>query len=149
MTHRAIQYATWGSVIAWCATMMLTIASHWLNPRDHRISLRSDLHVGIGNTPGPLLVIFNDPVHGPYYGSIVGLTDSDGNLHPRDLKCTGFTSILGIYYRHFLWADSGTTLWTLMLSLFTPLVLFAILPTIAIVRILRRKSLPHQLSGAS
>jgi hypothetical protein len=62
---------------------------------------------------------FNDPMYGPYTGSIISISPP-GGPPPTDLKATYFGDIAGLYYRDFRWAD-GRRLWTLAVSVFCPM----------------------------
>ena len=77
------------------------------------------------------LVLFNDAEYGPYRGSIIGLVDADGSIYPPLEREESFGDSWGVYYRHFQWSDS--TLWTLMVTLWYPIALFAIMPFVSLV----------------
>jgi hypothetical protein len=108
------------------------------------------------------IVFFNDSEYGPYEGSIIGLVDKEGNLlyeggrarpipkHSWSIGDYGISNVdyvneqgepvlkkracnfPGIYYRRFVWPD--TSLWTLSVSFWYPLLLFALLPGLRIGR---------------
>ena len=85
------------------------------------------------------IAFFSDADHGPYYGSVIALTDADGNVSPPLQKEESFGDSWGIYYRYFQWSDS--TLWTLMVSLWYPILLFAMIPA---ARLLRHSFRPRE-----
>ncbi len=123
MATRAFRFLCVAWFVLSCLTVILLVLSLAMNPWDHRISLSDDFHVGLW---AGRAVFFNDAEYGPYRGSIIGLTDSDGNADPpleREIK---WGDSLGVYFRYFRWPDS--TLWTLMVSLLWPLAIFG-LPT--------------------
>jgi hypothetical protein len=134
MTHRVLAITTWISGIALIASLVLASASVWLDPWQQRLSFGKDVHVGVWSAWGPRLIFFNDAEYGPYRGSTIALVDDGGNTYPRDFKPSGFGDVAGVYYRHFVWTNTNDTLWTLMVSLWYPIVLFAALPGWAIVR---------------
>jgi len=103
-----------------------------------------------------MLEIFNDSQYGPYSGSIIALSD---DKHPPKavwdwrvsenygvgkeyifdgkgaIQVTGTgADFPGIYYRHFQWPNTSQPLWTLMVSLWYPLFIFSILPSVWILR---------------
>jgi len=108
------------------------------------------------------IVFFNDGENGPYEGSIIALVDEEGNLLYEDgrarpiSKCFwtvgdyGFSNVdyvneqdepvlkrwacdfPGIYYQRIVWPD--TRFWTLAVSFWYPLLLFALLPALWIGR---------------
>jgi hypothetical protein len=122
---------------------------------NHRLSLSGTFHVGLcggysENWTGNI-VFFNDPVNGPYTGSIIDVAstnapppvtrlfwrvgeygaisgtnfDSQGEWK---LKFTAWTSP-GIYYRHFVFRGRGV-LWTAMLNLGHLMIFFGLLPVL-------------------
>lgn len=138
MQRRALIIATRISTVLLALVLILAIASIWLNPRDHHLSLREDLHVGVWNHGLEVrIAFFNDSEYGPYRGSMIGIVDGQGNLYPP-LERKRYFDMPGVYYRYFRWSDA--TLWTFMLSLWYPIVLFAILPTRRFVRWRRANS---------
>ena len=112
-------------------TMLLWLSAFVVNPWDHSLSVTSDFHVGIwggfDGLPVGNVVFFNNKEYGPYRGSIITLSGDDGGL-PPSLQATAWGPAYGVYYRHFHWLDSGTNLWTLMVSLAYPFALFSVLP---------------------
>ena len=92
-----------------------------------QFSFSDDSHAGVGARGlDSRIVFFSDAEYGPYHASIIGLADADGNDYPPLILEESFGDSLGIYYRSFQWSDS--TLWTLMVTLWYPIVLFAIMP---------------------
>lgn len=140
------------TLLAIC-TFGLWLATFAITPWDHKISLAQNFHVSVwkgfsGDTLGRL-VIFNDAQYGPYRGSIMRL--SDGNVQETcfgwhagdyDFGQIIFTNqdhtidklkacdLPGIYFRHWQMHDQVHPLWTLMVSLWYPLVVFSLLPVI-------------------
>ncbi|MCA8988131.1 MAG: hypothetical protein KDA78_10840 [Planctomycetaceae bacterium] len=113
-------------------SVLMFLAGYIISPLDYHFSLSDDFHVGVwSNGPDSRLVFFNDPAYGPYRGSIIGLTDQDGNVYPPLIHEQSFGDSWGIYYRYFQWSDS--TLWTLTVTLWYPIVLFAILPLASLI----------------
>lgn len=109
-------------------TVVLAIASFMVDPWKHSISLGDGFHVTLWHpSDNPSVVFFSDQDYGPYPGSIVGIVGPDGTVYPKRLKEIHFGAIAGIYFRYFQWAPTDV-LWTLMVSLLYPLMLFAVLP---------------------
>jgi hypothetical protein len=131
MAIRAFNVATLISSILLACTTILWASAFAINPWHYRLSVTSTFHVGVwGGFDGPFLgrlVFFNDKEYGPYRGSIIFLVDSQGNS-ARPMITREWGDAFGVYYRHFHWLDTDQTLWTLMVSLAYPLVLFAVLP---------------------
>lgn len=108
-----------------------------MTPWDHRISFSRGFHVSVwrgpaGDTLGRL-VVFNNAEYGPYSGSTIQIVDEKGNASPRLDRKIEWGDTCGFYYRYFRWPD-GKTLWTLMLSLWYPLLAFCILPAFWLLR---------------
>lgn len=134
-------------------TVGLWLATFTITPWDHKISFTQDFHVSVwkgfsGDTLGRL-VIFNDAEYGPYRGSIMRLseentqeTQSGWHAGDYDFGQIIYTNrddtidklkacdLPGIYFRHWKIHDQVRPLWTLMVSLWYPLVLFSLLPII-------------------
>ena len=122
MAHRAVTIATWSCAAFVALLLGLATASVWINPWDHYLSISQQFHIGIwGRGVDIRLVFFNDADYGPYRGSMISL---DGN--PPVDRAVYFGDTAGIYYRYFGVTDSS--LWTLMLSIWYPIALLAILP---------------------
>lgn len=171
MTRRYLRATALISCVFLGFTLVLTIAAVWLNPWKQRLTITNSFHIGLFSGFGDDLigriVFFNDSDYGPYWGSIIGLVNKEGNLAyegglARPIrKCSwkvGDYGILhvdyvneqgepvlkrracnfpGIYYRRFVWPD--TSLWTLAVSFWYPLSLFALLPGLWIGRKLMRR----------
>lgn len=104
-----------------CFLMLLLLMGYVTSPDQNYVSLSQNFHLGILNDGlDSKIVCFNDAKAGPYRGSIVGFA---GDEFPETIA---FGSSFGIYYRHFEWPDS--TLWTLMVSLWYPISVAALLP---------------------
>ena len=139
MVRATLRIATLISIVLVIATALLIVVSYFFSPWEHYyVSFTERAHVGVwGRGLDPRIVFFNHP-DGPYCGSIIGIIDSEGNLHPPLIREESFGDSWGIYYRYFQWADAK--LWTLMVSLWYPLAIFAILPTTRwIVPLFRRR----------
>ena len=127
MARRTLKIATCLSTAMLTVMVVLFVAGIWINPRDHHLSLSDTFHVSVSGRGWDIrLVFFNDAEYGPYSGSVIGVVDNQGNVYPPLEREVSFGDTAGIYYRYFRW--SGATLWTLMLSLWYPIALFAILP---------------------
>ena len=138
MAHRAFTTVAYVSVALLVATLVLTVGGIWLNPSDHHLSLGERFHIGVGGHGWDRrLVLFSDGEGGPYAGSVVSLLGADGDVRPALDHLTGFGDTAGIYYRYIRSPDA--TVWTLTLSLWYPIVLFAILPAIWWTRKERRR----------
>lgn len=87
------------------------------------------VHVAVTMERGGNLVLFNQKA--PYTGSIYKLA-GDNSVNE-----TGLTSC-GIYFRHITHTnEKGQNWWTLMVSLWYPIIIFGIFPCILIIRKLR------------
>ena len=110
-------------------TVLLFIAGYVLNPSDHHISLGDSFHVGVSSRGlDSRIVVFNDADYGAYEGSVIDLVDRDGRGDPTLKRKIGWGDSWGVYYRYFQWSDG--TLWTLMISLWYPIALLAIMPAV-------------------
>lgn len=118
----------------------LFVAGYFFNAWDYRLSLSNEFHIGLWNQGfDSRIVFFNNAEYGPYRGSLIGLDDGEGNIYPP-LKCRRyFGDSWGIYYRYFEWFDQPK-LWTLMVSLWNPIIGFALLPTIQMYARMRRRT---------
>jgi hypothetical protein len=131
--QRAFDFATLLSATLVALTLELWALAFFIYAVEQRLSLTHSFHVSVcgphsGNiTAG--LVFFSDELTGPYQGSILYLTDDEGNP-PYAITRRAWGEKWGIYYRHFLRHDTGQTLWTLSVSLAYPLAFFSILPAI-------------------
>ncbi|WP_231742343.1 hypothetical protein, partial [Stieleria varia] len=132
VAHRTFKIATVFSTLMLAISILLFIVGYIVSPWDYHFSFSDDSHVGVW-TRGldSRLVFFNDAEYGPYRGSIIGLVDADGNVYPPLEREEAFGDSWGIYYRYFKSSDS--TIWTLMVTLWYPIVLFAIMPLVGLV----------------
>ena len=127
MAHRAFKIATVVSAVMLAVSILLFLVGYVFNPWDYHVSFSDDSYVGVWSRGlDSRLVIFNDAEYGPYLGSIIGLVGADGNIYPPIEREEAYGDSLGVYYRAFQWADS--TFWTLMVTLWYPVALFAIMP---------------------
>lgn len=123
------------SVTLLAATLILLPFSWVANPRLHYVSLTDTLHVGLccrglrDLDRGGCLVFFNDSLRGPYRGGLISV-NIEGVVYggpDHEVRADWF----GVYYRYFRWPDD--MVWTLMIRLFYPILLFAVLPTVWLV----------------
>lgn len=123
MSQRLFRIATWACTVLLALTVAFAVSSHWLNPWSHRLSFGNHFHVSVfwSHDLDIRLVFFNDANYGPYKGSMMSIVGAP----PIDEK-RAFGDTAGIYYRYF--RDGPDTLWTLMLSIWYPAVLFSLLP---------------------
>jgi len=166
MTHRPFCAASLASAFFAVCVLALWLATFAITPWDHRVSLTDRFYVSVwsgfgGDTLGRL-VIFSDAHYGPYRGSIIGIGGE--NTHEvrwgwqaghYDFGKITFTNpsgtvdrlrlcdLPGVYFRHFDIHDQAHTLWTLMISLWYPLIAFTILPAIWIFRRWRSRHKPY------
>jgi len=110
-----------------CAVLLLVAIGCVTDPWHHFLSVDRDFHVGVLNRGiDSRIVFFNNAQDGPYAGSIIRFDDDPFPY------TTAFGDSWGVYYRHFVWPDA--TLWTLKVSLWYPIVAFAVLPIFRFVR---------------
>lgn len=133
MSKRAFRIATVTSTVLFIGSVVLFLAGFILNPWDHYLSFNDESHVGVlGMGFESKLVFFNDTEYGPYRGSIIGLVDEDmvEDTNGPSLRdyALAFAQSVGVYYRYFEFPDDK--LWTLMVNLWYPIVIFSILPII-------------------
>jgi hypothetical protein len=128
--RRTFNIITLVSAILLGGSLFLLFISCKINPRDSHLSLCDTFHISVFERR---LAFFNSSEYGPYRGSIIGFADSNGNIQPP-LECDiGFGDTMGIYYRYFHWKDGGV-LWTLMISLWYPTIVFSVLPILLCIR---------------
>ncbi len=99
------------------------------------ISLNPQCHIsvcGFGNSSVSRLNMFNNPTYGPYRGSVIELSKGPDDEPTVKLKAA-FGDSYGIYYRYFEWPDKSV-LYTLSVTLWYPLIGFAIAPFYWLVR---------------
>ncbi len=127
VSNRTLKTATIISTVMFTASVSLFLAGYFFAPRDYHFSLSDNFHIGVwARGFDSRVVFFNDVEYGPYCGSIIGLVDADHNANPPVQLRQAFGDSWGIYYRHFQWSDS--TLWTLTVTLWYSIALFAIMP---------------------
>ncbi|MDB5392332.1 MAG: hypothetical protein JWM11_7978 [Planctomycetaceae bacterium] len=124
LANRAIKVAVLFSLCLSVISGMLFLCGFAANPWEHYLSFNKSFHVGVWNREfDSRIVFFNDAEYGPYRGSLIGLEGSDPSLDPQ---IRAFGDTWGIYYRDLRWPDER--LWTLMVSLWYPIILFALPP---------------------
>lgn len=132
MDRRALKILTILSFALLMATVLLFISGYALSSWDHHVSFGDSCHIGVWNRGlDSRLVVFSDSDYGPYRGSIIGLVDANGNVYPPLKRRAAYGDAWGIYYRYFQWADAK--LWTLMVSLWYPIAILAIMPLVRFV----------------
>jgi hypothetical protein len=136
MARRALGILTVVSTALLVVAILLLLAGYALRPRFHYVSISDSLHVGLEARGFDSRSVFFNDATGPYRGSIIGLLDSDGNLVDPLEREWRFGDAWGVYYRYFQWPDR--TLWTLSVSLWYPIVLFAMLPALRLLLYTRR-----------
>ncbi len=141
--RRTLNVITLVSTVLLVETLVLLLVSPSIKPRDHHLTLGDNFHIGVF---GRRLTFFNDSNYGPYRGSIIGFVDDQGNLQPTLEREIGFGETLGVYYRYFRWNDGGV-LWTLMISLWYPTILFSVLPILWYIRLLICRKMDNNISG--
>lgn len=141
MTLRPLRFITAASTTLLVLTILLFVGGYKLSPWEYRLSFGDSFHVGVWARDGldSRIVFFNDAGYGPCRGSIIGLVGSDGNVYPPRIREVYIGDTWGVYYRYFQWIDG--TLWTLMVSLWYPIVFFAMLPVSRLLHVtLRRRA---------
>lgn len=139
------------SAVLWLLSLFAAGLSIRLNPWDHHMTLAADFHVGVWSgfsRVDPVLgLCFSDPVlvffnhnEGPYAGS---LTTIEGDPH-APVVTRGDWEFPRIYYRHIQYETAAE--WTLMVSLWYPLMYFSIGPVIWGVMRWRRGRANHELN---
>lgn len=125
-TTRYAKGACLASAVLWTLSLIASFLTLALNPWDHCVTLTPDFRIGVWSGFGgmdPVLVFFNEDI-GPYRGSLITV---EGDPQPPVVTRVDW-EFPRIYYRHIRWDDSLT--WTLMVSLWYPLILLAIGPLI-------------------
>lgn len=128
MIRRVFNTLSLVSAILLACTVFLWAWSFWTNPYKTNLSTSNVFHIGLYDGR----VEFFSDKFGPYRGGIIALTSPEWPAERIFSKQWGFGDICGIYYRYFRWADSGAVLWTLSMSLFYPMIVFAVLPAISL-----------------
>jgi hypothetical protein len=129
VANRLFNVAVLGSAAIFCLIVGAWLMAGNLDPRRQFVSLSQGCHFSMKACGmDSRLVIFNDATFGPYAGSIIAIAGT-----PNGPSVSGFGDTAGVYYRLIRWPN-GHSFRTLTLSLFYPLIVTAILPTIWIVR---------------
>ncbi len=134
--NRLFRYAVITSAVLLVVSVLLLLAGFAANPLERRLSVTQDFHICLWRhrDVDVRLVFFNDHEYGPYLGSILGIVDDQGNVHPPLAGESCWGDCCGIYWRHFRWREAwgraDPVLWTLMVSLWYPLILLSILPVL-------------------
>lgn len=117
----------------WVFSLIASFLTFALNPWDHNVSPTPDFRIGVWSgfsrmdpvlgfcSSDPVLVFFNQ-IDGPYRGSLITV---EGDPHPPAVTRVDW-EFPRIYYRHIRY-DTAVE-WTLMVSLWYPLILCAIGP---------------------
>jgi hypothetical protein len=100
------------------------------------LSVTNDFQIGVTRCGGIIdvrLVFFNNKEYGPYRGSIIAVADDEGNIHPPRIRESARGDGFAVYWRYFRWKEgtwgiNNPVLWTLMVSLWCPFILFSVLP---------------------
>lgn len=112
------------SALFWVFSLIAAFLTLTLNPWDHRVALTPDFRFAVWSGfsgTDPVLVFFNQN-EGPYRGSLITV---EGDPRPPVVSSFDW-EFPRIYYRHIRRDDSIE--WTLMVSLWYPLIVFAIGP---------------------
>lgn len=105
-------------------SLLLLVVAPFLDPVNNYLSFGRAFHVSAECRKfDSRIVFFNDPEYGPYRGSVIGLSDDDGNVYPPLERQLAFGNAWGVYYRYFKWSDA--TLWTLTVSLWYPILVLS------------------------
>ena len=124
MIHRIFNTLSLISALLMACTVILWAWSFWTDPYKSNLSASNAFHIGLYDGR----VEFFSDKFGPYHGSIIALTSPERPIERIFAERRGFGDTAGIYYRYFRWANSGAVLWTLSVSLFYPMIVFAVLP---------------------
>ncbi|MBN2445765.1 MAG: hypothetical protein JXO22_03515 [Phycisphaerae bacterium] len=109
------------------AAFVLLIAAVSPQTCCRRIQLGKGVYAGLLDRNGGCIWLSNQSE--PYLGSIISLSPS------TQPTTTGFGYVAGIYYRHHTWTwPQYDTWWTLCMSSWYPIIIFAVLPTIWLLR---------------
>jgi len=128
MFQRTLNMLTALSAILLAMVVVAFVAGYSFTAWDYSILIGDATNVGLWSRGlDSRLALFNDKEYGPYCGSIIGIVGPDGKTYPPLRHEEYFGDSWGVYYRYFQWYD-GYELWTLMISLWYPLVLFGIMP---------------------
>lgn len=128
-----LSWVAWliGACIAVSGVCLFAL-SFTIDPWSHQVSFTSDFHVTMyGKGVQSNITFFNDLDYGPYRGSTISLAGPDDD--PFLAEHYGFGRSFGIYWRYFLWKDGGK-LWTLMISVWHPIISGISMITLACLR---------------
>ena len=117
MKRRTFNTLSLISALLLACTTVLWGWSFWADMREDRLSISDNFHMGAYRGR---LEFFSLKI-GPYHGSSTIFDET------KDTE-RGFGDTLGVYYRYLRFADSGDVIWTLSVSLFYPMIVFAVLP---------------------
>ena len=128
LLHRITRTIAASSTVLLVVTVLLSLASHVLNPQKHYLSISDSFHASVlaRDVLDVRIVLFNDADYGPYRGSTIQVSGSDGIGEPQLMHERRWGDAWGIDYRDFAWSDSR--LWTLQVSLWYAIVLFSAMP---------------------
>ncbi|MEX0776470.1 MAG: hypothetical protein WD042_12270 [Phycisphaeraceae bacterium] len=131
MLNRMYSAAVGTSTALLVAMFLSVLLLIWFHPQNPHLSFGQGFHVGVCNFRDWdfRLAFFSDAQYGPYRGSIIDLTGT--------VAMHGFGDRYGVYYRHVQW-PAGATFWTLLVSIWYPIIATAILPSIWLLRRARR-----------
>ena len=125
MLPKASNLTTAASAILLGITLALCVSAYWVNPYGHHVSIGPNFHIGVYDGSGDYdigrIAVFTHP-HGPYTGGMIGVVGG------RSPSLVGFGDTAGVYFRYF--NHSNPKNWTLMVSLWYPLIFFSVLPGI-------------------
>ena len=127
MLRRAFNFACLVSAALLGFTLVLSAASSDFDTPDYHLSLSDGFHIGLlrfGRDSLGRIAFYNNAEYGPYRGSLLFLEEPPPMPRRVDFRCR-----YGICYCDYLWED-GVALWTLMVSLWYPVLLFGVLPLI-------------------
>lgn len=124
MTRRVFNTLSLISATLLACTLLLWTWSFWTDPSKDHLSFTDTFHVAVQRGR----VDFFSDKNGRYHGSIIALTSPERPIERIFSERRGFGDTLGIYYRYFRRADTGAVLWTFSVSLFYPMIVFAVLP---------------------
>lgn len=129
-------FATSLSIALLCLTCGILLIGCLSTESFCSVRIAKGFHIGVRHAGmDSRFVLFNNASYGPYTGSVVGLMGADVPAR------RGFGDSLGVYYRHLTWPHD--VVWTLAVSFWYPILLFAIWPCCAALIARRRAGLRH------
>ena len=127
MMNRAGKLAAATSLGCLIVLLAMAIASVAIDPEGIWLTVTDGFHMQLTRRDlNVRMVFFNDAEDGPYRGSMMSVVGAEGDMYSLFEDEASFGDTAGIYYRYFRGADG--TLWTLMISLWYPVALSAVLP---------------------